>query len=66
MLINRQIRILKYWLKIVNGKACPLVKQIYNVLNNATLSDNRVINCESLVKSLINSLGLDSCGPNSL
>ena len=55
MLINRKIRILKYWVKIVNGKACPLVKQMYNVLYNATLSDNRVINWASLVKSLINS-----------
>ena len=27
MLINRKIRILKYWVKIVNDKACPLVKQ---------------------------------------
>ena len=57
MLINRKIRILKSWVKIVNGKACPLVKQMYNVLHNATLSDNRVINWASLVKSLINSLG---------
>ena len=57
MLINRKIRILKYWLKNVNGKACPLVKQMYNVLYNATSSDNRVINWASLVKSLINSLG---------
>ena len=57
MLINRKIRILKSWVKIVNGKACPLVKQMYNVLYNATLSDNRVINWASLVKSLINSLG---------
>ena len=56
MLINKKIRILKYWVKIFNGKACPLVKQMHNVLYNATLSDNRVIN-------LINSLG---CGPNSL
>ena len=44
-------------MKIVNGKACPLVKQMYNVLYNATLSVNRVINWASLVKSLINSLG---------
>ena len=59
ILINRKIRILKYWVKIVNGKACPLVKQMYNVgaLYNATLSDNRVINWASLVESLINSLG---------
>ena len=56
MLINRKIRILKYWVKIVNGKACPLVKQMYNVLYNATLSDNRVINWASLGESLINSL----------
>ena len=63
MLINKKIKILKYWVKIVNGKACPLVKQMYNVLYNATLSDNRVINWASLIKNLINSLG---CGPNSL
>ena len=63
MLINRKIRILKYWVKIVNGKACPLVKQMYNVLYNATLSVNRVLNWASLVKSLIDSLGY---GPNSL
>ena len=58
MLINRKIRIYKYWVKIVNGKACPLVKQMYIVLYNATLSDdNRVINRACLVKSLINRLG---------
>ena len=57
MLIKGKIRILNYWVKIVNDKACPLVKQMYNVLYNATLSDNRVINWASLVKSLINSLG---------
>ena len=57
MLINRKIRILKYWVKIVNGKACPLVKQMYNVLYCVTLSDKRVINSASLVKSLIISLG---------
>ena len=57
MLINWKIRILKYWVNIVNGKACPLVKLMYNVLYNATLSVNRVINWASLVKSLINSLG---------
>ena len=57
MLINWKIRILKYLVTIVNDKACPLVKQMYNVLYNATLSDNRLINWASLVESLINSLG---------
>ena len=43
-------------MKIVNRKACPLVKLMYNVLYNATLSDNRVINLGCIVTSLINSL----------
>ena len=40
MLINRKIKILKYWIKIVvSSKAYPLVKQIYNILYNAALND---------------------------
>ena len=49
MLINRKIRILKYWVKIVSSKACPLVEQMYNALYNATLSDNCVIHRAKLL-----------------
>ena len=40
MHMNRKNAILKYLVVIAKGKACPLVKQIYNVFYNANPSDN--------------------------
>ena len=57
MIISRKIKIIKYWVKIVCGKSCILVKEIYSVLFNATLINIHVVNWASFVKKLINNLG---------
>ena len=42
LLIERKVRILKYWLKIVQGDACLLVKKTYLSLYNSTQENRKL------------------------
>ena len=71
-IIERHLRILKYWTKIISRKLNPLVCSMYRFMYQKCEMQRKVVNWASLVKKLLNDLGLSqvwqqqSCGDTNL
>ena len=72
LIIERHLRILKYWTKIISGKPNPLVCSMYRFMYQKCEMQREFVNWASLVKKLLNDLGLSqvwqqqSCGVTNL
>ena len=72
LIIERHLRILKYWTKIISGKFNPLVCSMYRFMYQKCEMQREFVNWASLVKKLLNDLGFSqvwqqqSCGDTNL
>ena len=53
LIVQRYIRIVKYWLKILNIKQTRLTKVLYNVQFNALTNNHTIVNWVSKVRNLL-------------
>ena len=57
LIVQKYIRIVKYWLKILNIKQTRLTKVLYNVQFNALTNSHTIVNWVSKVRNLLCSYG---------
>ena len=57
LIVQRYIRTVKYWLKILNIKQTRLTKVLYNVQFNALTNNHTIVNWVSKVRNLLCSYG---------
>ena len=57
LIVQRYIRIVKYWLKCFNIKHTRLTKVLYNVQFNALTNNHTIVNWVSKVRNLLCSYG---------
>lgn len=57
LIVERKVRIIKYWLKIVNNETSQLVRNSYMSLYNNIVDNNRSVNWVVGVRNLLNGLG---------
>ena len=59
LIVNRYVRIFKYWLKIISLPNSSLVKRVYNLLVNDMLTaDDDITNWVTLLKSMLEKHGM--------
>ena len=57
MVVERKLRIIKYWLKIVCNETSLLVSQSYNTLYRDIVANGRGVNWATAVRGLLCDLG---------
>ena len=57
LILEKKVRIVKYWLKIVHRELSPLVLKIYNIMLHTITANNTIVNWAALVRDMLSNLG---------
>ena len=58
LILEKKVRIVKYWLKIVHRQLSPLVQKIYKIMLHTITANNTIVNWAALVRDMLFNLGL--------
>ena len=57
LILEKKVRIVKYWLKIVHRELSPLVQKIYKIMLHTFTEDTTIVNWAALVRNMLFNLG---------
>ena len=57
LILEKKVRIVKYWLKIVHRELSPLVQKIYKIMLHTITANNTIVNWAALVRDMLFNLG---------
>ena len=57
LILEKKVRIVKYWLKIGHRELSPLVQKIYKIMLHTITADNTIVNWAALVRDMLFNLG---------
>ena len=53
LILEKKVRIVKYWLKIVHRELSPLVRKIYKIMLHTITADNTIVNWAALARDML-------------
>ena len=57
LILEKKVRIVKYWLKIVHRELSPLVQKMYKIMLHTITADITIVNWADLVRDMLFNLG---------
>ena len=57
LILEKKVRIVKYWLKIVHRELSPLVQKIFKIMLHTITANNTIVNWAALVRDMLSNLG---------